>query len=338
MSLHDSLLSALQSVATVQLVASLRDERLDFEGDDDLHVFIPDLHLVSHRMRERYPYGTNDTGLLTLALQAIRQLKERVEGEQKKVAVTQMGDFLDLWRETPVEKERVDAASRIVDDHRPLMRALQAPGFRTRFLLGNHDFELYRRPLFVETERSYLLGPRGKATASGMALHGDVFDELEETLPNDFQQLVVFYFSTLRKPTDHAFNEVIALVHQENQRHDFTLQVSGDAHFGALAAPSRGVPERHNVGEHKFLTEAMMMCQRANRDLGLSLRFAVIGHTHHARIAVHERGDAFFALVDTGAWIENCVLPDGTRMPNAQLTALSNNEVRIYQLSRRADV
>lgn len=338
MSLHDSLLSSLQSVATVQLVACLRDERLNFGGDNDLHVFIPDMHLVSKKVRKRYPYGTNDTGVLTQALESIRQLKQREAEARRKVSVFQLGDFMDLWRETARMEDRVDAASRIADDHRALMRALMAPGFRTRFLLGNHDYELHRWPNFVAWERRYFLGPTGTTRPSGIALHGDVFDEIER-FPDSLQRLVVFFLSPFKTATDHELNEVIALVHQENRRHDFTLQVGGDARLGALAPTQAQVlPARHNVGEHKFLSEAMLMCRRANADFGMSLRFAVIGHTHHARIAVHEQGEEFFALIDTGAWVENCVLPDGTRQPNMQLTALSGNEVRIYQLSRRADV
>jgi UDP-2,3-diacylglucosamine pyrophosphatase LpxH len=337
MSLHDSLLSALQSVASVQLVACLKDERLNFGGDNDLQVFVPDIHLVSKKVRKRYPYGTNDTGVLTQALDAIRQLKQREAAAQKKVSVFQIGDFLDLWRETPVMDDRVDAASRIADDHRALLRAFFAPGFKTRFLLGNHDFELWRWPNFVAWERRYFLGPTGTTKPSGIALHGDVFDEIE-TFPDTLQRLVVFFLSPFKTATDHELNDVMALVHQENRRHDFTLQVGGDALLGKLAPTTQVIPERYNVGEHKFLSEAMLMCQRANRDYGLSLRFAIIGHTHHARIAVHEQGEEFFALIDTGAWIENCVFPDGTRQPNMQLTALSGNEVRIYQLGRRADV
>ena len=41
-----------------------------------------------------------------------------------------------------------------------------------------------------------------------------------------------------------------------------------------------------------------------------------------------------FALVDTGAWIENCGEANGGQsIPNAQITALSANQVRIYQLN-----
>jgi hypothetical protein len=61
---------------------------------------------------------------------------------------------------------------------------------------------------------------------------------------------------------------------------------------------------------------------------------AVIGHTHQARIAVHDIGDEFFALMDCGAWIENCSTEDDPApRPNAQIAALGANEARIYQLA-----
>lgn len=61
---------------------------------------------------------------------------------------------------------------------------------------------------------------------------------------------------------------------------------------------------------------------------------AVIGHTHHARIAIREtKTGELFTLIDCGAWIENCLAEgDASPMPNAQIAALSANEARIYQL------
>lgn len=65
----------------------------------------------------------------------------------------------------------------------------------------------------------------------------------------------------------------------------------------------------------------------------------VIGHIHHARILVDERTEndggsktGFFALVDCGAWMEEGEL-DGEIVRNAQIGALYDNDVRIYQLS-----
>jgi hypothetical protein len=66
------------------------------------------------------------------------------------------------------------------------------------------------------------------------------------------------------------------------------------------------------------------------------VRVAFIGHTHHPRIAVDETGGGFFALVDCGAWIENCRFQAGYEqitMGNAQVGVLHRNDVRVYQLS-----
>jgi UDP-2,3-diacylglucosamine pyrophosphatase LpxH len=69
----------------------------------------------------------------------------------------------------------------------------------------------------------------------------------------------------------------------------------------------------------------------------MNLMVAVIGHTHHARIAVRESRDGdLFTLIDCGAWIENCVAEGAAApTPNVQLAALSANEARIYQLQPR---
>ena len=83
-----------------------------------------------------------------------------------------------------------------------------------------------------------------------------------------------------------------------------------------------------------YLKEARQKCAEANQKFGSHLNVAVIGHTHHARIAVHDAPGDFFALVDCGAWIENCnTLDDPSPRPNAQIAALGANEARIYQLA-----
>jgi hypothetical protein len=83
-----------------------------------------------------------------------------------------------------------------------------------------------------------------------------------------------------------------------------------------------------------YLEAARQKCGEANTQFGSALHMAVIGHTHQARIAVHDSGDEFFALMDCGAWIENCnTADDPAPRPNAQIAALGANEARIYQLA-----
>ena len=140
--MHDRLLSALQALTEVRLVAALRDDRLGFPDRKDLRVFIPDLHLISEtRHREGgYRYGTNHEQLLTEVLGVLTMLKARATGTET-VVVYLLGDFLDLWRERPRLNERLDAAAAIRDDHEDLVAALLDPALRARFLLGNHDFD-----------------------------------------------------------------------------------------------------------------------------------------------------------------------------------------------------
>ncbi len=338
MSLHDELLAGLQRVASVRLIASLRDPRLELGSEDELRVFIPDVHVVSKTVRSRYAYGTNDIGLLTRVAETVRALKVSPALAGKTVAFYQMGDFCDLWRETPTESDRLNAMGRIQQDHPELMRAFFAPELGARFLLGNHDFELCRRANFVLWERRFYLRSLGASRPTGIALHGDLFDWVETTLPNALQRWVVFFMSPRRNATRYEYEAALMLVHAENRRHDFSNKIGGDASLGAPEDPAGGIPARHNVaGSHKFLEDARNMCRRINERDNARLRFAVIGHTHHACIAMHEGpGDDFFALIDTGAWIEACRFPDGTIMPNAQVTAISANEVRIYQLGPRS--
>jgi UDP-2,3-diacylglucosamine pyrophosphatase LpxH len=339
MTLHEELLTALQRVTTVRVVAALRDPRLGFDGDNDLHLFLPDLHLLSNRMRERYPYGTNDTGVLTEVLASILALK-LAEAGRRKVALFQMGDFLDLWREAATADDRVDSAGHITEDHAHLMSAFSAPGLKPRFLLGNHDFDLFRSPNFLAWDRRYFLGPRGTPRPSGIALHGDYFDLMEQLTPDAVQQLAVFLFAPYQTANDYDLKAVLPLIAEQNGRRDFTARVVGDGALGGLLQPRQhSIPVRYNLSGHDHLEKARNLCVRSNQRNGMSLRFAVIGHTHQARIAVHERdGEDFFALIDTGAWVENSKLPDGSVVPNMQLTALADNEVRIYQLDRIAPV
>jgi hypothetical protein len=115
------------------------------------------------------------------------------------------------------------------------------------------------------------------------------------------------------------------------------------APLGVSLAPEI-IPMRWNVqvkGEAPkamltFLDAAYQKCRQADREFGTALKCAVIGHTHHARIAVRESADDFFALIDCGSWIENCVTADDPApRPNAQIAALGANEARIYQLAPR---
>jgi hypothetical protein len=331
MSLHDEFLDELARVASsVRLVASLRDERLNFGSPDDLRVFIPDTHVVSRATRLKYSYGTNDGDLLADVLTRLAGLK--VRGQNRTVAVYQMGDFLDLWREEPIADVRVDAASRIIADHPTLMHAFFNPALKTRFLLGNHDVDLAWWPNFVAWERRFFLPPRGSTRPSGLALHGDILD-WRELMPDAPAQFFVYFCSPFVGPSDHDLRDVRTVIARQNHKLDFSQRIAGPAGHGDVVSLD-GLAARHNLSGHELFNQAHALTQRANRTYGLDLRFMVIGHTHHARIAIHESDDDFFALIDCGGWLEDAFDQRGGRYPNQTLAVLSNNEARIYQIER----
>jgi UDP-2,3-diacylglucosamine pyrophosphatase LpxH len=284
------------------------------------------MHVVSAATRAKYDYGTNDQALLTRVLRRVRSLKA---AGGRTIALYQVGDFLDLWREEPTSSARSDAASRIVADHPELMGALFDGALKARFLLGNHDVDLAWWSNFLAWERRYFLPPRGSLKASGMALHGDVFDWVE-FLPDAFNRFFVYFFSPLSGAADHDLKEVKTIIERSNSHRDFSRQIAGTATLGTLRDVT--ATSSHNLSQHAFLDPARAAAKKANQLAGLDLRFMVIGHTHQARIAVHDDSDGFFALVDCGAWLENGRDSSGRLFPNQQITVLSENEFRIYQL------
>jgi UDP-2,3-diacylglucosamine pyrophosphatase LpxH len=308
-SLHDGLLAALETVADVALVARLRDERLCFPDESRLNVFFPDVHLVT--ARRKYAFGTNHPQLLTAAVSAVRDF--RIGAAPAQVVVYQLGDCIDLWRETGGLDPTADVASAIEDAHPDLMAALYDPDLDAQFVLGNHDRDLARWPNYDVWRRTFYL-------PSAVALHGDVLDEVEE-LPDGLQNLVVHWLAPGVTPSR--------------------------APIGALAPPAAiaGCP-RFNVHDAasppamlRLFDAALAHRDTLRRESGLPLTTMMIGHTHHARIVLHDAPDDFFALVDCGAWIEDCVtLDDPTPRPNAQIAAAGADEIRIYQLRPRPPV
>jgi UDP-2,3-diacylglucosamine pyrophosphatase LpxH len=333
MSLHDQFLSTLESVANVALVSKLRDPRLNFPDANRLNVFIPDLHLVSKG--RHYEFATNAVDTLTAVLRGVCAMK--VAARPAQVIVYQIGDLLDLWRETDGADPAADVASAIEDSHSSLMEAIYDPDLDTQFLLGNHDYDLYRFTNYDMWQRYFYL-------PSVLVLHGDIFDWIEE-LPDGLQNFFVHLFSPLLKPDRAQLDAMRPLNKKMRERKKQNNYVQeGNAPVRMLWPPraAAGIG-RFNVqdaksapGMLKFLDSARGKCADASRQFGLSLTTAVIGHTHHARIAVHEDGNEFFALVDCGAWIENCITDDDpTPRPNAQVAAIGANEIRIYQLAAR---
>jgi UDP-2,3-diacylglucosamine pyrophosphatase LpxH len=337
MSLHGDLLGTLQSVASVQLVARLQDDRLNFPQANELHVFIPDIHLITaaRRVEGGYQYGTNWPELLETVAKSLRGLK-LASAPAGEVVVYQIGDLFDLWRQVDGLDPNANAASAIQNDHASLLAALRDPDLNAQFLLGNHDYDLYRFPNFDAWQRSYVLAP------SVMLLHGDVFDWVEK-LPGELKNLVLFLFTASHPAGTAELQKMRPLNNGQRAGRTFRNYIQNQA-----PAPTGKWRDAGDAGGNwnvqvagtapkemlLYLDEARQKCGEANGEFGSALHMAVIGHTHQARIAVHDTPDEFFALMDCGAWIENCsTADDPTPRPNAQIAALGANEARIYQLA-----
>ena len=268
-------------------------------------------------------------------MKALREFK-LAAAPAREVVVYQIGDLFDLWRQADGLDPKASAASAIQNDHASLLKALRDPDLNAQFLLGNHDYDLYRFPNFDAWQRSFVLAP------SVMLLHGDVFDWVEK-LPDELQNLVLFLFNANAAGTA-ALDKMRPLNRKRGGRKfkDF-IQNQAPAPTGRWRAPEDAgqnwnVQVEGAAGPEMllYLKEARQKCAEANRKFGSHLNVAVIGHTHHARIAVHDTPDEFFALLDCGAWIENCnTLDDPTPRPNAQIAALGANQ-RLHLSTRAA--
>jgi UDP-2,3-diacylglucosamine pyrophosphatase LpxH len=341
--MHERLLDILQSRADVRLVSALRNPQLGMPNPKDIRIFIPDLHLISEKRRIEggFTYGTNHTDLLTRVVTALGGWKAQAAPDEV-VEVYQIGDFLDLWREAATTDESPEVPARIKDDHQELVLALLDRRLKTHFLLGNHDFDLYRWPDYAAWERRYYIPDDGTGI---LLLHGDYFDWVER-LPEAVKEIFVNLFAARVPATTYVLGKMRALTIQMHAGRSYRnyIRAAQPAPIGAVRLlRDRDIPPEWNVQRAgvsdaeslKFLDLARQECLKANQQFGLNIRVAVIGHTHHARIAVEETDNGgLFTLIDCGAWIEDCQAQgDAAPAPNAQIAALAANEARIYQLA-----
>jgi UDP-2,3-diacylglucosamine pyrophosphatase LpxH len=349
MSLQDDLLENLvnlrQGAVEVDLVASFQHEGIGFP--EELHVFLPDIHLITKERQDSIGFYTNYPELLRDLVLSLKDFKTGAAGPQ--TTVHQVGDLLDLWRQTPQLDPRQDVAAGIANDRQDIMGALLDYGLQTQFLLGNHDFNLCNFPNFTAWRRSrYLLDSTGAPSA--IALHGDVFDWEQDalnTLPGGAKDLLVYLFAPVWPLETRKLGELIRLNNQLRSAMEPKqyIRTPEPAALGRTVPASANIPARFNVQtEQDHLTDGMEyaaaardLCQRSNRENGTRLKMAVIGHTHHARIAVMDNGpEDFFMLVDCGAWVETYSTPESAQaLPNAQIAAIGGNQARIYQVQPR---
>jgi len=333
--MHDRLLDfllAIPGLREIRLVAAIRDPGLAFPAANDLRVFIPDMHLSSAAVAARYTYGFNCEPLFIQVCGALASMRARREPGET-IEVYHIGDYLDLWRESgaPATDERV--ALDIKADHADLVDALEGDPLGAHFLLGNHDFDLWQWHDYEAWDRRYYL-PSDNDPAI-LVMHGDYFDWLEN-MPEFIKDIAVNFFARFRKAPPDVLGKMMGQCHLLNGQCDYSrhLRLDAPAELGQMRDAHSAVPDRYNVTDHNFLAAAAAECRKVNQEIETNMRVVVIGHTHQARIATTtDPNGNLFTLIDTGAWVESCCEAEGgPTMPNAQITAISANEARIYQL------
>ncbi len=338
-SLHDRLLEAFQhapKVSDVLLVARLADPRIGYDDTKEVRVFIPDLHLLTRKDERRYPYGFNSKDQLIGIVRALKSVRKELKTGES-LTVYQLGDFVDLWRQgsndgTEILREHFDLAGHLYARR----SALQA-----WFLLGNHDLALADHGGFRVWNRRYYFPMRDPRV---LLVHGDVFDWVER-LPEWFKKIFVYIFGPLHDANAYDLDTLRQGVKHAHGRKQYKQYIQAEYHeIGECVSVEGGLPDESyfNVTRvtrpddtrgHDYLPAAYHSVRRIKAEFDLNLTTVVIGHTHHARIAVYEGGGEFLALMDCGAWIENYrTRAEPESRPSAQIGVMVGNDCRIYQI------
>ena len=339
-SLHDRLLQALlqaSKVNDVLLAARLEDPRIGNEDAKGVRVFIPDLHLLTGKDEKRFPYGFNCKDQMIGLLKAFKLFRKGLADDENLI-VYQLGDFVDLWRQGS------DDPTKILEENYDIYGHLSegSSALNAWFLLGNHDIDLPNGGGFRIWNRRYYFPIRDP---KALVVHGDIFDMLER-LPDWFQRLFVYMFGPMYDGTAYDLDNLQKAVKQAQGRKQYPKTIQGEYHdiAGCVSAANRipgdsyfnvtKVTDPRNKEGHEFLPAAYESVQKVKTEFNLNLKIAIIGHTHHARIAVYEGGNGeFFALMDCGAWIEKYrTTADQEPKPSAQIGVIVGNDCRIYQI------
>ncbi|MEE9394257.1 MAG: hypothetical protein V3W41_17295 [Planctomycetota bacterium] len=325
----------------LRLVARFCDPILGNADNNEVQVFVPDLHLVSDEASLRYSYSFNHRHAFVVMMNRLLRAREDLEAEEHSLQCIQLGDLYDFWREG-----RDDPTS-IMDDHSTLLAYLyrHPDGLRAKVLTGNHDAAMAADPSFFR--RLFL----GGESPFGLAMHGDWFDPLETALPDWLQAFFVQIAGKIPKEGSYDIGELQTLI-ADHQPDAATLvnriRIDGAAKVGSLRqvnTPNSSPPKIHNVSlrgegdEHPLLHRAVELVHTCAQREDLheawpKVRLVVIGHTHRAQISVDRitKPDHPVVIMDCGAWIEKCKDSRGRVQRNAQLGVVCGDDCRIYQL------
>lgn len=338
---EESLVNEVWLVARFKEHGNLNVLRDPAQADEDksVYVFIPDLHLLSRQVEGLHQYGFLTTyrggrdfvdraKVLKQLLAKLVVLGAELGVEGKRLIVTQLGDYVDAWREDHPGTYS-DAAQRALADNHGIHRGLLQLG--AHFIRGNHDADVCvpREQLFPVPSVAFPFAPGSKVcdknpAADILAVHGDMFDDWEKTFEG-IQAGLVAHFGKERNASDYdlvrasgqPFNDPNAgrrlgsgpvCLNQSSEVLECTVNV-WHTHFKfANDDSSKWWKEAHNLFEDAFQCALWLrgasVAKEADRHLlrrfslnrGIlpKLRTIVIGHSHKARICVHTGAERSF--------------------------------------------
>jgi UDP-2,3-diacylglucosamine pyrophosphatase LpxH len=342
---HDVLLEQLGATCRVQLIARLHNAEAVGNVDERyLHVFVPDLHLISAAKRPDYQYGFDWPEEFTALTTALLNTRATLQAEGHRMTVTQLGDFVDLWRESENHPQGVHAILESFPDIRDRFLRLAEDAVGPRLLLGNHDLEARQARDFERASMvHYLPGVGGTL----LATHGDTFDFLEIVIDDNIATFVLQTFGRLATPQTYPL-QTLRVLRDRNTPQDQRSEIQGDATLKSIDDMAAALADRVNVIEvqsaedrhtaHPLLPNAVKTAEKLRTQIeddgepiAPHLKVMVIGHTHHARLIVDHSAD--LVLMDCGAWIENYRVGEaGEKRPNRQLGVSCGADLRIYQI------
>jgi len=183
------------------------------------------------------------------------------------VSVFQVGDYLDLWRESPDPLADPDVPNRIRASHPKLVTLLEDPRLGTGFLLGNHDFELYKLTAYNTWERRFFIPD----TAPGViVMHGDYFDWVERELPAELRDIAVYLFGESHQAGSAVIGKMADLPRKYNGEKNYAdrIQLAKPAALGPCRRAMRPCGQLQRADGWAVLDTACQECVKANRQFG----------------------------------------------------------------------
>ena len=315
----------IESIESIKGVARIYNSKIGNENTDRIYLFIPDLHIVSRKLREkRFEYGFNHERVFVDLLRKIRDLQ--LGDEKYAISVCQLGDFVDLWRENVNDPVDILSDFQGVRDYSDAVDA--------RYLLGNHDVDIAKIPRMSPRWHFRLFFP-DNSQPKVYVTHGDVFDWIEK-LPDRLQKWAVHHFSPREMQPQKRLKKMIKYKKKKSLMMDpsSTLQTE----TLAVVPPDGELDDIHLSTSHKFLGKAFERTKKMNSEFDLSITAAVVAHTHVPAIAYLEDADNFFVLMDCGSWQGKYQEPGSEPKANCQVGVVCGNEFRVYQLDPNLDI